>query len=79
MGVGLQENTGANRNDGWFMGLVNRPEQTALAQGAPTPVSLRAVSVLPTSVIQNRQADELTKLQFWTFKPIVWAVNSSSQ
>lgn len=30
MGVGLQENTGAPSNQGWFLGVLNRPESTAI-------------------------------------------------
>jgi hypothetical protein len=46
--------------------------QTILAiakTGQPKPVSLHAVDLLPASVRENRLADRLTKLQFWTFKP----------
>jgi len=35
MGVGLQGNTGASRNDAWFLGILNRPESLALA---PAPL-----------------------------------------
>jgi hypothetical protein len=46
---------------------------TAIAQtGKPTPLSLHAVDLLPRSVRENRLADPLTKLQFWTFKPQRW-------
>ena len=48
-------------------------EYAAIAQGAPSPVTLRAVNTLPLSVTQNQEADPLTKLQFWTFKPAVFA------
>jgi hypothetical protein len=30
MGVGLRDNTGASRNDAWFLGVLNRPEQAGL-------------------------------------------------
>jgi hypothetical protein len=46
--------------------------QTILAiakAGKPEPVSLHAVDLLPPAVRENRLADPLTKLQFWTFKP----------
>jgi hypothetical protein len=35
-------------------------------------ISLHSVELLPLSVRSNTQADKLTRLQFWTFKPIRW-------
>jgi len=48
-------------------------EYVAIARGGPAAVTLRSIHVLPLAVTQNRKADPLTKLQFWTFKPAVFA------
>ena len=48
-------------------------EVLALAGSGPASVSLRPMSLLPLSVLENEQADPLTKLQFWTYKPAVFA------
>ncbi|MBI3657223.1 MAG: hypothetical protein HY232_12470 [Acidobacteria bacterium] len=40
--------------------------------GTPGPVLLRDLTPLTAEAWENRQADELTKLQFWTFKPVRW-------
>ncbi|MFQ5595504.1 MAG: PQQ-binding-like beta-propeller repeat protein, partial [Anaerolineae bacterium] len=47
-------------------------EYVALVQGGPAPVTLRPMSTLPLAVTQNQEADPLTKLQFWTYKPAVF-------
>ena len=39
-------------------------------------MTLRPINVLPLAVLQNQKADPLTKLQFWTFKPAVFAAGS---
>ncbi len=53
---------------------------TAIAQtGKPMPLSLHAVDQLPRSVRENRLADPLTKLQFWTFKPLRWKAAGERQ
>jgi hypothetical protein len=49
-------------------------EYVALWESGPTSVALQAMSLLPLSVIQNEKADPLTKLQFWTFKPALFAL-----
>ncbi|MFQ6057708.1 MAG: hypothetical protein ACE5MB_02355, partial [Anaerolineae bacterium] len=48
-------------------------EYVAVMGGGPAPVALRPISTLPLAVIQNDLADPLTKLQFWTYKPAVFA------
>jgi hypothetical protein len=52
MGVGVQENTGATRNDAWFLGVLNRPE---------------SISIEPESLIraalQNRGGEYLNQLR----------------
>ena len=46
---------------------------TAITQtGKPAPLSLHAIEQLPRGVRENKLADPLTKLQFWTFKPERW-------
>ncbi|MBI3680907.1 MAG: hypothetical protein HY235_10980 [Acidobacteria bacterium] len=48
MGVGLTGNTGAQRGDAWFLGMLNRPDSLTIApavilqqwpQGAPSPLT----------------------------------------
>jgi len=53
-------------------------EYAAIAQDGPAPVTLRSISALPLAVIQNHKADPLTKLQFWTYKPAVFAACCST-
>jgi len=50
-------------------------EALALAGSGPAsaPVALRPLSLLPLSIFENEQADPLTKLQFWTYKPAVFS------
>ena len=67
VGVGSQ-----TINPAEFLYLMAQ-EYVAIAQGAPSPVTLRSVYALPLAVIQNHKADSLTKLQFWTYKPAVFA------
>ncbi len=46
---------------------------TAITQtGKPAPLSLHVVDPLPRRMRENKLADPLTKLQFWTFKPERW-------
>jgi hypothetical protein len=47
-------------------------EYVAIGRGGPSAVTLRPIGTLPEAVTQNRKADPLTKLQFWTFKPAVF-------
>jgi hypothetical protein len=47
-------------------------EYVALSASGPTSVALRSMSLLPLPVIQNEEADPLTKLQFWTYKPALF-------
>ena len=49
----------------------------AVAQGVPAPAILRPISTLPLAVTQNQEADPLTKLQFWTYKPVVFTTAAS--
>ncbi len=53
-------------------------EYAAIAQDGPAPVTLRPISTLPLAVIQNHKADPLTKLQFWTYKPAIFAACCST-
>ncbi|MFQ5344153.1 MAG: hypothetical protein ACE5F6_21635, partial [Anaerolineae bacterium] len=48
-------------------------EYAAIAQSGPASVTLAPINTLPVAVIQNQEADPLTKLQFWTYKPAVFA------
>jgi len=47
-------------------------EYLALPETGEAAVLLRPISLLPLSVTQNEEADPLTKLQFWTYKPAVF-------
>ena len=40
--------------------------------GKPSSLFLHAVDALPASGRENRLADPLTQLQFWTYKPLRW-------
>jgi hypothetical protein len=61
-------------NPAEFLHLMAQ-EYVAIAESGPAPVTLRSISLLPLPVIQNRKADPLTKLQFWTYKPAIVAPN----
>jgi hypothetical protein len=43
----------------------------------PAVISSHSIELLPENVQENRLADPLTKLQFWTFKPERWTFTSS--
>lgn len=60
---------GVELNPAEFLLAMARTVVTIGEDGKPMPLSLHAVDVLPDSVRQNRKADPLTRLQFWTYKP----------
>jgi len=69
---------GQTANPAEFLYLMAQ-EYLAVAGGAPASVTLRPVSPLPQAVIQNPLADPLTKLQFWTYKPALFAPTPMSE
>jgi hypothetical protein len=62
---------GQTVNPAEFLYLMAQ-EYVAVVQSGPAPVALQPISTLPLSVTQNQEADPLTRLQFWTFKPAVF-------
>jgi len=64
-------------NPAEFLYLMAQAYET-LTQGRTHSVSLRAIQPLPSPVMENQEADPLTKLQFWTFKPAIYAVEVTS-
>ncbi|MFQ6091466.1 MAG: dockerin type I repeat-containing protein [bacterium] len=63
---------GQTVNPAEFLDLMAQ-EYVALTEGGPAPVALRSVDLLPQAVTENDRADLLTKLQFWTYKPAIFA------
>jgi len=59
-------------NPAEFLYLIAQ-EALALAGSGPAPAALRPLSLLPLSVVEDEQADPLTKLQFWTYNPAVFS------
>lgn len=59
-------------NSAEFLLAMAQTINAVAKSGIPMPLSLHAVDLLPRSVRENRLADPLTKLQFWTFKPERW-------
>lgn len=61
-----------NVNSAEFLYLMAQ-EYVACTEGMPVSVTLRPIGLLPLSVVENQEADPLTRLQFWTYKPAVFA------
>jgi hypothetical protein len=71
---------GKEINPAVFLHLMAQTIQNLSASQAPGTVRVRGVvNVLPLQVQQNRLADALTKLQFWTFKPLRWKAEDKSK